>query len=641
VYHALGIEAALRFLQGEKRASAVAATGDLFGPRGVPLSEDGDLLVNFTGQPSGFDFLPFHQVLSRDFPESAVRDKLVFIGQTAQGRIDADRVSTPLGPVFGVFLQGMLADNLIGGSHLRRQGRLAVVLGCFVLGFLSWLGFERLRPGYLVAGIITSLALLWVMGFAAFTQRGLLVDMIPATLVLLGNAVGAAALNLRRTDDALRSRERHLSQLLESTRVTGGSGTPEELPQLLARLVGSSLGARAVTLHAVHANRSWDWLAPLAAGAPPEATPCDMVAVRAFEEAVVPALLREARAFVATSGHDMPAVAGQRLPPLPLVSMPLQARGRVTGLLHLYGKEPTPVSPGRTYSREDVRLVALLGQQAALLLENSLLLQDLEEKNRQLEDTLKRLQRAQDELVRNEKLSALGTMTSMIVHDLRGPLTAASCWAELLQAPDQSAVDVRSGAETILHELRRINAMVQDVLDFSRGARNLRVEPVTVTALLQDVHERICREFPDRPELIDMEDRSDAAAVAVDREKLGNALLNLLRNGIEASDGAAPVTLAAGVSAAGVVFRVADRGPGIPETLRARLFEPFFTSGKSTGTGLGLAIARKTVQDHGGTIRVEAPPTGGTVFTLVLPLHRPYRAGEEGADGAATPAALS
>jgi signal transduction histidine kinase len=123
----------------------------------------------------------------------------------------------------------------------------------------------------------------------------------------------------------------------------------------------------------------------------------------------------------------------------------------------------------------------------------------------------------------------------------------------------------------------------------------------------------------------------DTLAVPVDPDQIQQVLLNLVKNAVEASPagGRVDVRVHAPVEDGDgfVVFEVRDSGPGIEPEARAKLFEPFYTKGKSNGTGLGLYVSHGIVQRHGGEIHAASPEGGGAVFTVKLPLH-PFEATE-------------
>ncbi len=211
-------------------------------------------------------------------------------------------------------------------------------------------------------------------------------------------------------------------------------------------------------------------------------------------------------------------------------------------------------------------------------------------------------------------------MASSISHDLRHPMTAIMANAEFLC---ENHLDARQ-REELYHEIRialdQMMDLVDSLLEFSRAGSQLH--PVFTN--LEQVVQRAIRAIRSRPEFncitisFSREGRDQAW---FDPKKLERVFHNLLLNACEAI---APRPGHIGVDIRGVVealeIRVCDDGPGIPENVRERLFQPFVSYGKENGTGLGLAVTQKIIQDHGGAIVVESTSTGRTIFKIVLPV---------------------
>jgi signal transduction histidine kinase len=157
--------------------------------------------------------------------------------------------------------------------------------------------------------------------------------------------------------------------------------------------------------------------------------------------------------------------------------------------------------------------------------------------------------------------------------------------------------------------------LIHDLLLFARP-RAPHLEPVDVRPLLLEALSALRRDPVAEQVRIRIE--GDIALVG-DRELLRGAFVNVLLNAAQAMNGcgAVEVTLARDGEACRIDVR--DEGPGIPREIQDRVFDPFFTT-KARGGGLGLAIARRTAELHGGSIRFECPPTGGTIMTFSLPL---------------------
>lgn len=231
------------------------------------------------------------------------------------------------------------------------------------------------------------------------------------------------------------------------------------------------------------------------------------------------------------------------------------------------------------------------------------------------------------QLERGKRLAALGEMAAGIAHEIRNPLAAIQLYAEMVGADLAESGMAQTDAETpgplafaadntgkIADAVRGLSAIVNDVLSFARQIEP-RVRPLDGRAVLQrvvDAH---------RPAIeaagVAVETRFDHHAVHADPELLHQALLNLVRNAVDAmaEQGGGRLTLA--VEPGRLI--VADTGPGLPDEVIDRIFNPFFTT-RSTGTGLGLAIVHRIVDAHGGAIAVHNDPHhGGAVFTLELP----------------------
>ena len=223
-------------------------------------------------------------------------------------------------------------------------------------------------------------------------------------------------------------------------------------------------------------------------------------------------------------------------------------------------------------------------------------------------------------LAHAERLAAIGEMAARIAHDIRNPVTAARSLAQ--QLAREAGAPFATEHAIILAELERVERQVAALLRFARR-EDFRLEAVDVAELARDAVETL------RPRLeaagIGVELDLGAGVVArADREKLQQALVNLLENAIDAlAEVAAPrrLALAVGADNGTASVRVEDSGPGVPAEALPRLFEPFFSL-KAKGTGLGLAIAKRTIDAHGGRIEAEHVPGAGMVFRIELPLAR-------------------
>jgi signal transduction histidine kinase len=261
---------------------------------------------------------------------------------------------------------------------------------------------------------------------------------------------------------------------------------------------------------------------------------------------------------------------------------------------------PDPASPER------MRLLSLLAQHAVTALRNIHLTQ---------------------ERIHFERLSAIGRMIGSIVHDLRGPLTALRGYAGMVATLGLEENQRREYGRFMLEECDRLNHMVSELLEFTRSGRS---EPVTQDLRLPDFlrsfAERLKRHYRERGIEVELVSGCDGE-LSADRSRLERALWNVATNAAQAMPGGGRLRLRSFRREGDAILEIEDQGPGIPEDVRHRVFEPFFSYGKSQGIGLGLATARKIVEEHGGAIEIESSPSSGTSVRIALPL--PARAGSE------------
>ena len=235
------------------------------------------------------------------------------------------------------------------------------------------------------------------------------------------------------------------------------------------------------------------------------------------------------------------------------------------------------------------------------------------------------------QLARSKRLSALGEMAAGIAHEIRNPLAAIQLYVEMVrddlddlspQAPTPLPAELQpkrvataaDNTRKIAGAVRGLSAIVNDVLSFAR-----QIQPAARLCDGPQLLDRLVQE--QRPLLearrIRCEIDVQAQTCFVDPDLIHQALLNLVRNAADAMAPRGGGTLSLRLTPQHL--SVADSGPGLPEDVVDRIFNPFFTT-RSTGTGLGLAIVHRIVDAHGGSIRVgHDPKLGGALFTLHLP----------------------
>jgi signal transduction histidine kinase len=212
-----------------------------------------------------------------------------------------------------------------------------------------------------------------------------------------------------------------------------------------------------------------------------------------------------------------------------------------------------------------------------------------------------------------------------ISHDLRAPLTIALGRAQLIQrAPDRPDATLKS-ADAIVTSLRRMNSMIQDLVDSARLESRqitLNVQPLDLARFVFDLKERMAT--VGGTERIQVQADEDLPRVSADPEKLERILMNLLSNSLKYSAPGTPIVLSVRRGDGEVVASVSDEGPGIDPADLPHLFDRYYRSGKDRapreGLGLGLYITKGLVEAHGGRIWVESEVGKGSTFSFTLPV---------------------
>ncbi len=225
------------------------------------------------------------------------------------------------------------------------------------------------------------------------------------------------------------------------------------------------------------------------------------------------------------------------------------------------------------------------------------------------------------ELMRNERISTVGTMANSIIHDLKNPITVIRSCSDLLalRFKDPSIIEF---SRLMNKAVDGMTDMIQELLDFARGQSSIQMERKKALAVIEELDSSLPRLIPDGVHLI--RETDCRGMVDVDLGRFSRVLMNLIKNAIEAMPKGGILWLGVRRQGDKVIYKIGDTGCGIPAELQAKIFEPFITHGKSKGTGLGLTIVKSVVESHGGTITMHSKEGIGTTFEISLPV-----AGEE------------
>jgi signal transduction histidine kinase len=217
-------------------------------------------------------------------------------------------------------------------------------------------------------------------------------------------------------------------------------------------------------------------------------------------------------------------------------------------------------------------------------------------------------------------LSTIGWCSASILHDLRNPLGTICAGAELLMDLDSSSTQVKRLAANLCRAAGRMRQLLADLTSVARD-HVPTIEICDLREVIAAASEEALAgmEHQSVQILLDVPDGIDLPLV---RSHIERVFFNLIANAMEVMPSGGKVRIRARKAGSCVLIELEDTGPGVPDCIRDRLFEPFVTSGKQDGLGLGLALARQTVRNHGGDLWTE--PAAGARFVIRLPLDRTY-----------------
>ncbi|WP_157861440.1 two-component system sensor histidine kinase NtrB [Desulfurivibrio alkaliphilus] len=225
--------------------------------------------------------------------------------------------------------------------------------------------------------------------------------------------------------------------------------------------------------------------------------------------------------------------------------------------------------------------------------------------------------RLEQQLHDSEKLATLGRMVASVSHEIKNPLGIIRSTAAILgKRVKQEAPGNEHLAEIIVSETGRLDGIVREFLDFARP-QTLHSSPEFINQVIRQAFTFLAPELQRRGIETVLELDEGLPPLAIDREQIYRALLNIMLNAIQAMPGGGTLTLRSRRRRGDQLVEIADTGPGIKEEERERIFSPFHT-GRHRGTGLGLAIVKNIIDAHRGKIEVADEPGGGACFQLIF-----------------------
>ncbi|MBX2866229.1 MAG: GAF domain-containing sensor histidine kinase [Leptolyngbyaceae cyanobacterium MAG.088] len=298
------------------------------------------------------------------------------------------------------------------------------------------------------------------------------------------------------------------------------------------------------------------------------------------------------------------------------LGVPLQSpAGKTLGTVCCFHKQP------RTFAPEEVKCVELFAERATTAIDNFQMYQQQLKFNERLEaEVAKRteeLKVAQAQLIEKERLAAIGEFTSMIVHEIRNPLTTVRMGLHALQSSDLTERD-RARLGMALTEEGRLKQLLDEILQYAKP-QVLETTRCDLNQLIKETIETLSPQPDIANRVLQVNLAETPVYVACDRDKLKQVVINLISNACEAITPGDDVKITLTPIEQRTRLTVQNGGAPIPPDILARLTEPFFST-KSSGNGLGLAIVKRIIDAHQGSLTFASTPTAGTTATMELPL---------------------
>lgn len=277
-----------------------------------------------------------------------------------------------------------------------------------------------------------------------------------------------------------------------------------------------------------------------------------------------------------------------------ILCMPMKDKnGHIIGVFQLLNKE------NELFKKEDEKFIEALSAHASIAIENA---------------------RVTQEMLLNERYSAVGTMASTILHDLKSPMHTIKIYTEALRkiSGNEEALTL---ADEIIKQIDKLVSMVQEILDFTRGVSTTNMLEVEIGELFDTILSFLEKKLKSH-NLKLIKKFEYTGPCVLDPDKIERIFLNIFNNSIDAMSGqeSGVITVSTKSINNKLQIMIRDTGKGIPEEIRDKIFNPFFSFGKKHGTGLGMSIVKKIIEEHNGMIEFETEEEKGTTFYIYLPL---------------------
>jgi signal transduction histidine kinase len=248
------------------------------------------------------------------------------------------------------------------------------------------------------------------------------------------------------------------------------------------------------------------------------------------------------------------------------------------------------------FGKEDEQFIDALSSHASVAIENARLAQ---------------------EMVSNERLSAVGRMASTIIHDIKNPMGTLRVYAQVMKKKSGNE-EAAKLADEMIHQVDRFVNMTQEILDFTKGVSSLNIAEVEFSEVMENVLGFIEKDL-NKNNVQLVRETKFKGKIKLDQDKVVRVFYNIASNARDAMPQGGTLTVKTEPEKGFVKIEFVDSGSGMPEEVKKRIFEPFMTYGKKHGTGLGMAIVKKVIDDHKGKIEIDSEMGKGTTIRMLFP----------------------
>jgi signal transduction histidine kinase len=272
--------------------------------------------------------------------------------------------------------------------------------------------------------------------------------------------------------------------------------------------------------------------------------------------------------------------------------MPMRNKdGKIIGVFQILNKRQG------CFDKDDVSFIDALSAHASVAIENA---------------------RMAQEMIQNERLSAVGRMASGIIHDIKNPMGTLRVYAQVMKKKSGNE-EANKLADEMIHQVDRFVNMTQEILDFTRGISALNFKELEFSDEMNGVLDFIEKDL-EKNNVKLVRDTKFKGIVRMDQDKIVRVFYNIASNARDAMPQGGSLTVSTIEQGNYVRINFTDTGTGMPDEVKNHIFEPFMSYGKKHGTGLGMAIVKKVVDDHGGKIEIASEMGKGTTISIQLPV---------------------